>query len=226
MNTVMGVADGEAETSRQPSTGGSPDWPAIGTYLAGTLAQIGVMVLWLYVLGQFSESLSAPWSTGAAIAFFTLLAIRSRLFSPLNNARTRNTYTSVQRPAWAPPPLAFPVIWMGIAVLRVAASYLVWQQLGADYLSWPLVLFVIHLALGDTWNTIFTVEGRLGAAVPAVLLGPLASACVVAWSYGQAEPLAGWLLVPMVLWLAVASALVLSIWSLNGAEPWYPLKQD
>ena len=82
---------------------------------------------------------------------------------------------------------------------------------------------MVHLALGDTWNTIFTVEGRLGAAVPVVLMGPLMSAIVVAALYWQVVPLAGQLLLPMVIWLGVASALVIAIWQLNGAEPWYPM---
>ena len=84
----------------------------------------------------------------------------------------------------------------------------------------------MHLALGDTWNTIFTVEGRLGAAVPVVVAGPLASSIVVAISYWAIVPLAGQLLLPMVIWLGVASALVIAIWRLNGAEPWYPLQLD
>ena len=184
------------------------------------------MILALWGVQSLTQGLSGAVNVGVAISFFALVSVRSRLFSPLNNARTRTTYSTVNRPGWAPPPLAFPIIWLSIGVLRVISSYLVWQALGQTYLTLPLVIFMMHLALGDTWNTVFTVEGRLGAAVPIVLVGPLASAIVVMSSYWNIVPLAGQLLLPMVVWLGVASALVLSIWQLNGAEPWYPLKLD
>lgn len=225
VNGIMGVQT-EDTAQRSAKAERAVDWAAIGTYMAGTLAQMGLMMVALWGIQQFTVGWSGPVGQGIAIAFFTLVAIRSRLFSPLNNARTRTTYSSVTRPGWAPPPLAFPIIWMSIGVLRVIASYLVWQALGQSYVSWPLAIFMAHLALGDTWNTIFTVEGRLGAAVPVVLAGPLASSVVVAAVYWQVVPLAGQLLLPMVLWLGVASALVISIWRLNGAEPWYPLQLD
>ncbi|MEM7795860.1 MAG: tryptophan-rich sensory protein [Cyanobacteria bacterium P01_C01_bin.118] len=222
VHRIMGVRTDDAE-QRRSSAEKEMDWAAVGIYIAGTLAQMGLMIVALWGLQQFTLGWSGSVGVGIAIAFFTLVAIRSRLFSPLNNARTRTTYSNVTRPGWAPPPLAFPIIWMSIGVLRVISSYLVWQALDQNYLAWPLIILMMHLSLGDTWNTIFTVEGRLGAAVPVVLLGPLASSIVVVTIYWQVMPLAGQLLLPMVLWLGVASALVVAIWRLNGAEPWYPL---
>ncbi len=225
VNTIMGVRDEDAKQLTAVA-GSRPDWGAMAVYIAGTLTQIGLMILSLWGFQQLTQGWSGMARVGVAIAFFALVAIRSRVFSPLNNARTRTTYSKVERPGWAPPPLAFPIIWMSIGVLRVIASYLVWQALGQTYLAWPLAIFIIHLALGDTWNTIFTIEGRLGLAVPVVILGPLVSAIAVAISYWHVVPLAGQLLVPMVVWLTIASALVIAIWQLNGSEPWYPLTLD
>ena len=225
VNGIMGVQTDDVQ-QRSIGSDRAVDWGAFTTYILGTLAQVGLMVVALWGLQQWTWGWSGPISQGIAIVFFTLVSIRSRLFSPLNNARTRTTYSKVTRPGWAPPPLAFPIIWMSIGVLRVIASYLVWQALGQDYLTWPLAIFMMHLSLGDTWNTIFTVEGRLGSAVPVVIVGPLASSIVLVGSYWHIVPLAGQLLLPMVIWLGVASVLVISIWQLNGAEPWYPLQLD
>ncbi|WP_254625595.1 tryptophan-rich sensory protein [Nostoc sp. TCL240-02] len=93
-----------------------------------------------------------------------------------------------------------------------------------QFLVLPLLLFVVHLALGDTWNTIFTVERRLGAAVPVVILGPWLSAVVVTAIYWQTNPVAGMTLSFSCVWLTVAAVLVFRIWQLNGSEPLYPLK--
>ncbi|MCL2936548.1 MAG: tryptophan-rich sensory protein [Trichodesmium sp. MAG_R02] len=107
------------------------------------------------------------------------MSIRSRIFSTLDNTRTRKTYDSIVRPKWAPPPLAFPIVWMTIAILRVISSLLIWQQMNQQFLVLPFIAFAVHLALGDTWNTIFTVQRRLGAAVPVVIFGPWLSALIV-----------------------------------------------
>lgn len=226
VNTIMGVQtdDNEAGLRVSHTEAAAVDWRAIGLYLGGTLLQILVMILALWGLQKATLTIPAQWAMCPALGFFTLVSVRSRLFSPLDNSRNRKTYNAVEQPNWAPPPLAFPLAWMTIGVLRVISSYWVWQAVGQNYLALPLVLFMIHLALGDTWNTIFTVESRLGAAVPVVLMGPLASSLVVTAAYWQAVPRAGYLLAPMCVWLIVASALVFEIWRLNGQEPWYPLK--
>ncbi len=104
VNTIMGVRTEEQAQQRMAAAGNRADWRAIVTYVGGTLAQMGSMVLSLWGLQQINQELSDGVSIAVAISFFTLVAIRSRLFSPLNNARTRTTYSTVKRPDWAPPP--------------------------------------------------------------------------------------------------------------------------
>ena len=224
VNTVMGVKPPDSKAAPRLSAHESVDWKAIAVYLGGTIAQIAVMIVALWGLQQFIPMLVDSWRLYPTLAFFALVSVRSRLFSPLDNTRSSRTYDSIQRPGWAPPPLAFPIVWMSIAVLRVISSYWVWQAMDQTFLSLPLIVFMIHLALGDTWNTIFTVESRLGAALPVVLMGPLMSAIVVTAMYGQTVSLAGYLLIPMCIWLTIASLLVFDIWRLNGKEPLYPMK--
>jgi benzodiazapine receptor len=232
VNTVMGVKT--ANQLQSPATATTTtqelDIQAVVVYKLGTILQIGVMILVLLGMEKLvmlidNNSAFPSWfSTLLAGLFFAILSIRSRIFSLLDNTRSRRTYDQVIRPKWAPPPLAFPIVWMIIAVLRVISSVLVWQQLNHQFLVLPLILFVVHLALGDTWNTIFTVERRLGAAVPVVILGPWLSALVVTAIYWQISPVAGMTLSFSCVWLTVAAVLVFRIWQLNGSEPLYPLK--
>lgn len=231
VNTVMGVKPGNQTHSLSTSaTTKEIDIKAVIIYKLGTILQIGVMVVVLLGMEKLvslidNNSAFPSWfSTLVTALFFALLSIRSRIFSLLDNTRSRTTYDQVIRPRWSPPPLAFPIVWMLIAVLRVISSVLIWQDINHKFLVLPLILFVIHLAVGDTWNTIFTVEKRLGAAVPVVILGPWLSAIVVTAIYWQTVPLAGMILSFSCVWLTVASALVFRIWQLNGSEPLYPLK--
>jgi len=229
VNTVMGVNEATRDTTIRPNLA-NPQWDKSATlaYVGATIAQIAAMtgLLWAmdFALGRFDTTALPQEATGAiACAFFAFVTLRSRLFSLLDNTRNSGRYKSLQRPGWAPPPLAFPIVWMSIAVLRVVSAYLVWSAMGQTFLSWPLILYVAHLSLGDTWNTIFTVEGRLGAAVPMVMVGPLLSVVVVTVSYFQVVPLAGWVILPSLVWLAIATALCISLWRLNGQEPLYPV---
>jgi tryptophan-rich sensory protein len=229
VNTVMGVNEATRDTTIRPNLA-NPQWDKSATlaYVGATIAQIAAMtgLLWAmdFALGRFdTAALPQGVVTAIACAFFAFVTLRSRLFSLLDNTRNSGRYKSLQRPGWAPPPLAFPIVWMSIAVLRVVSAYLVWSAMGQTFLSWPLILYVAHLSLGDTWNTIFTVEGRLGAAVPMVMVGPLLSVVVVTVGYFQVVPLAGWVILPSLVWLAIATALCISLWRLNGQEPLYPV---
>lgn len=229
VNSVMGVKGATQDKTVQTDLANPRwDWAATLKYLGATIAQIAAMtgLLWGMdrVFDQFDLATLPPAGvTAIAVGFFALVTLRSRFFSLLDNTRNSGRYTSIQRPSWAPPPLAFPIVWMSIAVLRVVSAYLVWSALGQTFLGWPLVVYVIHLSLGDTWNTIFTVEGRLGAAVPMVILGPFFSVIAVTVSYYSVLPLAGGIIFPSAVWLAIATALCISLWRLNGQEPLYPV---
>ncbi|ACC80613.1 TspO/MBR family protein [Nostoc punctiforme] len=232
INTVMRVKTGNQQ--RYPNTSIATiqelDIRVVLVYTLGTLLQIVVMIFVLLVMEKLvilidnNSSFPSWFSTLFTGLLFAVLSIRSRFFSLLDNTRSRQTYDQVIRPRWSPPPLVFPIVWMVIAVLRVIYSVLVWQQMNHQFLVLPLILFVVHLALGDTWNTIFTVERRLGAAVPVVILGPWLSAVVVTVIYWQTNPVAGMTLSFSCVWLTVAAVLVFRIWQLNGSEPLYPLK--
>ena len=229
VHTVMGVKATTQDTTVQTDLE-NPQWDKAVTlkYVGATLAQIAALtgLLWLMevALDRVGPDALPQWGTTAIVcAFFAVVTLRSRVFSLLDNTRNNGRYQSIQRPVWAPPPLAFPIVWMSIAVLRVASAYLVWVAMGQTFLCLPLVLFVVHLSLGDTWNTIFTVEGRLGAAVPMVVIGPWCSVAAVTISYYQAVPLAGWLILPSWIWLTVATVLCVRLWQLNGQEPLYPV---
>ncbi len=229
VNAVMGVKAVTGDTTIQTDLA-NPQWDRAATlnYLGATLFQIaaltGVLGLMDGVAGWLDRAALPPGAMGAiACIFFAVMTLRSRFFSLLDNTRNNGRYTALQRPGWAPPPLAFPIVWMSIAVLRVVSAYLVWVAMGQTFLCLPLILFGAHLSLGDTWNTIFTVEGRLGAAVPMVIIGPLLSVAVVTVSYYQTVPLAGWIILPSLVWLAIATVLCVSLWQLNGKEPLYPV---
>ena len=136
-------------------------------------------------------------------------------------------------PDWTPPGVTFPLMWVGVvAPLRAFAASLVYEastgRLNEAHLNDPVLLWlVLHLAIGDTWNTVNNVEQRTGAAVPGVALVWL-SALFAARQYYDVSPLAGGLLGLTAVWIAVAGALVADTWRINNAieaEPLFPYKR-
>lgn len=88
-----------------------------------------------------------------------------------------------------PPPKAFPIIWISIGFLRTIASSLIYETTGT-LLCAPILALYLHLSIGDTWNTIASVEDRTGAAVPGVVLVWLSVVYAVR-RYHETLPLAG-----------------------------------
>jgi tryptophan-rich sensory protein len=52
---------------------------------------------------------------------------------------------------------------------RTISSVLVWEACGCDLLAEPLAWFLLHLCIGDTWNSINNVERRKGTSAVVVL---------------------------------------------------------
>lgn len=166
--------------------------------------------------------------------FMLFMSLKSRVFSPLDNSRPRASkddpvFKDRLRPSWTPPPLAFPIIWSTIALLRTFSTVLVFRSTGT-LLCKPILALMAHLSIGDTWNTINNVEKRLGTAVLGVAF-VWASAVYATYLYYKTLPLAGKVLAPSCLWLTVASLLIYSIWRMNSIylnerSTLFPSKQE
>ena len=78
-------------------------------------------------------------------------------------------------------------------------------------------------AIGDTWNYINNTQQKMGFAAVVVTSCVWTSAAALALLYFKTLPAAGFTILPLCIWLTIATALVWSIWDLNGREPLLPL---
>lgn len=204
------------------------------SYVAATGVQITLIITALHILqikvlkslrGAVVPLLGLQVNECIVTALFMAMSLRSRVFSPLTNSRPSATkedpvFKERLRPSWMPPPLAFPIIWSIISVLRTISSLLVYKTTGS--LLCPAIFWMMaHLCIGDTWNTINNVDNRLGSAFGGVLF-VWGSVLYTTYQYYLARPLAGLILAPSAVWLSVASFLVYSIWQLNKQKYNYP----
>mmetsp|Transcript_21710 Transcript_21710/g.28095 ORF Transcript_21710/g.28095 Transcript_21710/m.28095 type:complete len:278 (+) Transcript_21710:117-950(+) len=202
----------------------------ISKYVVATGIQYGILVGISSIWDQgFAGELPA-WLIGL---IYVSLSLRSRVFSPLDNSRPnvkeqdgKALPAQFKRPGWTPPGIAFPIIWSTIAILRGISSALIYKTTGG-YLdaTRPLLL---HLCIGDTWNTITNVERRLGVSAIGVF-AVWSSILYTVLQYYSVSKIAAFILAPSLLWISIASLLTTHIWLLNGGpskRPAFPSSSD
>lgn len=217
------------------------DVVAMLSYIAATAIEFGLMCgvskLFDFKLLPWLNNRTAVFGVQPAsvvvAGFMALCSLRSRIFSPLDNRRPKGVrsdpvFKSRKRPSWQPAPKVFPIIWSTITLLRVASAVMIFNHVG-KLASAPILTFLAHLSIGDTWNTINNVENRLGTAAMGVLF-VVSSAYLAAYRYYQVLPRAAAVFAPSCLWLSVATVLVFTIWQINkedfGFPSFFPSKEE
>lgn len=125
-------------------------------------------------------------------------------------------YATLALPTWHPPSWLFAPVWVGLYVLIGIAGWLVSREPGVApaerRLTWGV--FALQAVLDLAWTPLFFGLHSPGwAFLDICLLWP-----AVLWTtlrFGRLRPLAGWLLVPYVLWVSFALVLNGTIWLMN-----------
>eukprot|EP00045_Choanoeca_perplexa_P010061 m.100611 g.100611 ORF g.100611 m.100611 type:complete len:172 (-) comp15134_c0_seq2:1201-1716(-) len=130
-------------------------------------------------------------------------------------------YKSLARPWWQPPAFVFPVVWNTIYACLGYSAVRVYNQAGLT-MSLPWTLYGSMLALNWSWSPLFFTHHRIGLALGSCTLQWfLTFACIR--EFGRLDTHANWGLLPLQLWLTVATALNFNIWQNNpdhdGAGP-------
>jgi translocator protein len=223
------------------STKAELDVDAIVKYGGALVIQLGI-VFSLFtgldaLVAYFKLQQQVPFAVNFVL--FYVFALKSRVFNPLANTRPKPSTLEIEaaddnkvtiRPSWTPPGFIFPIMWLLIiGPIRAVTSAMVYATTGS-YACWPILALMLHLGIGDVWNTINNVERRYGASVSGVFLVWLSKAHA-AYQYMQVDDgLAGKILAITLVWLTIASALITRTWQLNPdpttgkVEPLYPVK--
>ncbi len=125
-------------------------------------------------------------------------------------------YKSLAKPVWTPPGWVFPVAWsvlyicMAVSAARVAAL----PDNGQAMAFWAL-----QIAFNTLWTPIFFGLHRMRAAM-VVMAGLWLSVAATMVTFFGLDPVAGWLFVPYLVWVTIASALNYSVMIKNpGPQP-------
>jgi benzodiazapine receptor len=210
------------------------DFDAIVKYTVAGIVQMGGLYCLLSVMDKGVSAFDFAPPLWANCLFFYACSLKSRVFNPLKNERPKVANpleVELERPSWTPPGVFFPIMWLLIIGPVRAYSSAVVVDAAGSYATIATLSFLLHLSIGDIWNTINNVEKRRGAAASGVIF-VIISAANAAYQYYQVDPTAGELLGATLLWLCTAGALVNSIWQLNPdqatgqKDALYPVKGE
>ena len=123
-------------------------------------------------------------------------------------------YASLTLPVWAPPAWLFGPVWTVLYGMMALAAWIVWRTGGWARRKAALTVFVIQLLVNALWSWLFFAWHRGVLAFADILLLDLVVVATIA-AFARVRPLAAWLMVPYLAWIAFATALCYRVWQDN-----------
>jgi benzodiazapine receptor len=125
-------------------------------------------------------------------------------------------YPTLNKPSFTPPNAVFPIAWSTLYILMGVAAGMVWARIDfeKELVKKGLTFFAIQFALNMLWSYLFFgLKNPMVALVEIILLWLM---IYETWFvFRKIEKIAGWLMVPYLLWVTYATALNAAIWWLN-----------
>lgn len=124
-------------------------------------------------------------------------------------------YEMLVLPAWMPPTLVVAFVWGVLFVLTMFSVHTVWRATPHDILLRTIVaLYMANAVLLLIWNYVFFgLHALSGAAVLALVTG--ASVLMLMQQVRRISKKASYMLVPYLVWMALALYVCYEIWTLN-----------
>jgi benzodiazapine receptor len=159
------------------------------------------------------------------LGFMTFIVACAAAAAPGVKFRPGEWYAHLDKPPWTPPDWVFAPVWTVLYFMIAIAGFLVWsegQESGVSSLRdldevesvLPLAVFAVQLALNALWSFLFFGLQRPGYAFAEVVLLWLAILATI-FLFFPVSAVAGWLLIPYLLWVSFAAGLNYSVWQRN-----------
>jgi tryptophan-rich sensory protein len=159
------------------------------------------------------------------VAIITVPAIVTvgLLMGYLSNSGFENSwYAVLQKPGFQPPGWMFGVAWTILYTLMGMALAIVLREPPSSRRRDALWLFGGQLALNFAWSPVFFGMHMIDVAL-VIIAVMLAMALVAAIYFRRLNSLSGWLMLPYLLWLCLATALNYETGKLNPGADAAPL---
>ena len=158
-----------------------------------------------------------------AIITIPAIVIVGTLMGYLSNSGFENSwYAGLRKPAFQPPAWMFSVVWTTLYTMLGAALAIILQEPPSKQRRDALFLFGGQLMLNFAWSPVFFGMQMIDVAL-VVLVVMLIMALIAARYFRSLDAIAGWLMLPYLLWLCLATALNYETGKLNPGADASPL---
>jgi tryptophan-rich sensory protein len=125
-------------------------------------------------------------------------------------------YRTLAKPSWTPPNWVFGPVWTALYVMMAVAAWLIWKPQGFAGAPLPLGIYAVQLALNLAWTGIFFAMRQPGPAFAEIVL-LWCAILITTRQFWRRQAVAGFLLVPYLIWVTYAAALNFALWRMNPA---------
>ncbi len=145
--------------------------------------------------------------TCLAIGYFSGMATQSSI---------KTWYPTIVKPSFNPPNWVFAPVWSMLYMMMGVAAGLIWNRMDfeKEKTKKALLFFTIQLLLNALWSVLF-----FGLCNPMLAMIEIALLWLIIYEtllqFSKIDKIAGYLLIPYLLWVSFASVLNVSIWWLN-----------
>jgi tryptophan-rich sensory protein len=151
------------------------------------------------------------------------IVILGSLMGYLSNSGFSNDwYAELRKPSFQPPSWMFGVVWTTLYTLMGVALAIILNEPDSQQRRRALALFGAQLGLNLAWSPIFFGARLIDLALIVIII-MLILALATARAFRAMRPLAGYLLVPYLLWLCLATTLNYETGRLNPGADARPL---
>ncbi|HET9398279.1 MAG TPA: TspO/MBR family protein [Sphingomicrobium sp.] len=158
-----------------------------------------------------------------AIVTVPAIVIVGILMGYLSNSGFENGwYAALQKPSFQPPAWMFGVVWTTLYTLLGIALAFVLNEPPSRMRRDALWLFGGQLVLNFAWSPVFFGMQMIDLAL-VIIMVMLVMALAAARYFRRIRPIAGWMMLPYLLWLCLATALNYETGRLNPGADASPL---
>ncbi|XP_062703455.1 translocator protein-like [Aedes albopictus] len=158
------------------------------------------------------------WKSALIILFAVLTPLAGGFLASLKTRNAiRTWYTTLVLPPWRPPNWLFAPAWTFLYLSMGYASYIVWRD-GNGFSGparWPLVMYILQLLMNWAWPPVFFIAHELKWSAVLITL-MLLMVIITTITFYKVNRLAGWLMIPYIVWLAYATSLNWKIYTDNS----------
>lgn len=150
------------------------------------------------------------WTYGAFIGL-------SEAVGALSGFLTRDGMKQIRllpQSALTPPAIVFPIVWAILYALMGFGAARVWMSAPGEERTKGLGLFALQLIFNFFWSLFFFNMRAFGFSL-LWLIALWVLILLMTFEFRKVDPLAAWLQLPYLIWVAFAAYLNYVIWSLN-----------